>query len=77
MEIYTVHFTNRAIEFLIWIVETFQSIPARFFHQGGSKAYMPKKLGKDLPKMIMFCDWLSETKTIIVHDSFFRKTISI
>jgi hypothetical protein len=38
-------------------------------------------LGKDLPKMIMFrvrvCDWLSETKMIIVRDSFFRKTISI
>ena len=32
--------------------------------------------GKDLPKMLMFCDWLSETKTIIVRDSFFRKTIS-
>jgi hypothetical protein len=30
--------------------------------------------------MIMFCDWLSETsetKMIIVRDSFFRKTISI
>jgi hypothetical protein len=34
-------------------------------------------LGKDLPKMIMFCDWLSETKMIIVRDSLFRKTISI
>jgi hypothetical protein len=33
--------------------------------------------GKDLPKMIMFCDWLSETKIIIVRDSFFRKTISL
>ena len=27
--------------------------------------------------MLMFYDWLSETKTIIVRDSFFRKTISI
>ena len=26
--------------------------------------------GKDLPKMLMFCDWLSETKIIIVRDSF-------
>ena len=33
--------------------------------------------GKDLPKMIMFCDWLSETEIIFVRDSFFRKTISI
>jgi hypothetical protein len=32
---------------------------------------------KDLPKMLMFYDWLSETKIIIVRDSFFRKTISI
>jgi hypothetical protein len=32
---------------------------------------------KDLPKMLMFYDWLSETKMIIVRDSFFRKTISI
>jgi hypothetical protein len=33
--------------------------------------------GEDLPKMLMFCDWLSETKMIIVRDSFFRKTIYI
>jgi hypothetical protein len=32
---------------------------------------------EDLPKMLMFCDWLSETKMIIVRDSFFRKTICI
>ena len=36
------------------------------------KTYSPT-----VPKMIMFCDWLSETKMIIVCDSFFRKTISI
>jgi hypothetical protein len=32
---------------------------------------------KYLQKMIKFCDWLSETKMIIVRDSFFRKTFSI
>ena len=41
------------------------------------KVIFGKQLGKDLRKMIMFCDWLSETKMIIVCDSFFRKTISI
>ena len=30
----------------------------------------------DLPNMKTFCDWLSETKVISVHDSFFWKTIS-
>ena len=32
---------------------------------------------QDLTKMLMFCDWLSETKLIIVLGSFLRKTISI
>jgi hypothetical protein len=32
------------------------------------------RMGKDLHKMLMFCDWLSETKMITVRDSFFRKT---
>ena len=27
--------------------------------------------GKDLPNMSKFCDWISETKVISVHDSFF------
>ena len=32
------------------------------------------RMGKDLHKMLMFCDWLSETTMITVRDSFFRKT---
>ena len=33
--------------------------------------------GKYLPKMIRPCDWIFETKVIIVCDSFFRKLFSI
>jgi hypothetical protein len=33
-------------------------------------------LGKDLPKMILFCDWLSERKMIIVRDLFFIVLLS-
>jgi hypothetical protein len=29
--------------------------------------------GKDLPKMIMFCVWLSETNMTIVRDSFLER----
>ena len=31
----------------------------------------PRTVGKNLPNMNKFCDWLSETKVISVHDSFF------
>ena len=34
-------------------------------------------MGKYQSKMVRLCEWSSETKVIIVCDSFFRKPISI
>ncbi len=50
---------------------------SRSFDDGDGAGYMKNNYvrnvfgGKYLPNMNKFCDWLSETKVISFHDSFF------